>query len=125
MADAIDPNFEHASGSARDCTRVSTGATSRQQRRWPNRPSIAPPSAAATPAAPEEHPALSQPEHPWRKRLLLLALAAGLVDGAYALTPAIKTALNTISTDDAYVDGHVTFVAARVTGTSERGIRRR
>ncbi len=48
--------------------------------------------------------------------MLLLALAGGLVYGAYALAPAIKTALITISTDDAYVDGHVTFVAARVPG---------
>jgi membrane fusion protein, multidrug efflux system len=30
--------------------------------------------------------------------------------------PAIQLALNTVSTDDAYVNGHVTFVAARVSG---------
>jgi len=30
--------------------------------------------------------------------------------------PRIQLALNTVSTDDAYVNGHVTFVAARVSG---------
>ncbi len=30
--------------------------------------------------------------------------------------PRIITALNTVSTDDAYVNGHVTFVAARLPG---------
>ena len=34
----------------------------------------------------------------------------------YFAIPAAMRALNTISTDDAYVNGHVTFVAARVPG---------
>jgi membrane fusion protein (multidrug efflux system) len=38
-----------------------------------------------------------------------------LVGGYFAITWTI-TALNTISTDDAYINGHVTFVAARVPG---------
>jgi membrane fusion protein (multidrug efflux system) len=42
----------------------------------------------------------------------LLALAAGV----YFLIPWVLTALNTVSTDDAYVNGHVTFVAPRVAG---------
>ena len=32
------------------------------------------------------------------------------------LVPSLVTALNTVSTDDAYVNGHVTFVAPRVAG---------
>jgi membrane fusion protein (multidrug efflux system) len=36
--------------------------------------------------------------------------------GGYFLVPWVDTALNTVSTDDAYVNGHVTFVAPRVTG---------
>jgi membrane fusion protein (multidrug efflux system) len=35
---------------------------------------------------------------------------------AYFLVPWVDTTLNTISTDDAYVNGHVTFVAPRVSG---------
>jgi membrane fusion protein (multidrug efflux system) len=42
----------------------------------------------------------------------LIALAAGI----YFLIPWVLTALNTVSTDDAYVNGHVTFVAPRVKG---------
>jgi membrane fusion protein (multidrug efflux system) len=52
-----------------------------------------------------------------RRRLLLggatiLLLAVILVFGI----PWIRQTLNTVSTDDAYVNGHVTFVAARVPG---------
>jgi membrane fusion protein, multidrug efflux system len=34
--------------------------------------------------------------------------------------PWIQLTLNTVSTDDAYVNGHVTFVAARVSGQIAR-----
>jgi membrane fusion protein (multidrug efflux system) len=44
----------------------------------------------------------------------------GLAVGAYYLVPWVITALNTASTDDAYVNGHVTFVAPRVTGQVTR-----
>jgi membrane fusion protein (multidrug efflux system) len=36
------------------------------------------------------------------------------------LKPAVETALNTVSTDDAYVNGHVTLVAPRVSGQVSR-----
>jgi membrane fusion protein (multidrug efflux system) len=45
-------------------------------------------------------------------------IVLGLV--AYFLVPWITTALNTVSTDDAYVNGHVTFVAPRVAGQVAR-----
>ncbi len=35
---------------------------------------------------------------------------------AYFLAPWVSTALNTVSTDDAFVNGHYTFVAPRVPG---------
>ncbi len=57
-----------------------------------------------------------QTAHPWRKRLLLALVVAGLGAGGYALVPTIKMALSTVSTDDAYVNGHVTFLAPRVSG---------
>ncbi len=40
----------------------------------------------------------------------------GLAVGAHFLAPRVETALNTVSTDDAYVNGHVTLVAPRVPG---------
>ena len=69
-------------------------------------PRAAPPE---TPAAPE------RPRHR-RKLLLLGAVVAAVVVGGYFLVPWVITALNTVSTDDAYVNGHVTLVAPRVSG---------
>jgi membrane fusion protein, multidrug efflux system len=52
-----------------------------------------------------------------RRRLLMGALAAlVLVIVVVFGIPWIRETLNTVSTDDAYVNGHVTFVAARVPG---------
>jgi membrane fusion protein, multidrug efflux system len=55
---------------------------------------------------------------PRRKRTLLLGVLGALVLAAIGIfgVPWIRLALNTVSTDDAYVNGHVTFVAARVSG---------
>src|SRR6516225_354628 len=46
----------------------------------------------------------------------VLVLAAALIFGV----PWIRLTLNTVSTDDAYVNGHATFVAARVSGQIAR-----
>src|SRR5262249_43944955 len=56
------------------------------------------------------------PSHRRRRWLLLALLTAGLAVGAYYLVPWVITALNTVSTDDAYVNGHVTFLAPRGSG---------
>jgi membrane fusion protein (multidrug efflux system) len=61
-------------------------------------------------------PAAAPPGHRYRKWLLLAGTVAALVVGSYFLVPWVDTALNTVSTDDAYVNGHVTFVAPRVSG---------
>ena len=58
--------------------------------------------------------------HPWRKRMLWAVVLVGLGFGGYRLVPVAETMLNTISTDDAYVNGHVTFVAPRVSGQVSR-----
>ena len=51
-----------------------------------------------------------------RRPLAPLILAGALWFGI----PWVQTTLNTVSTDDAYVNGHVTFVAARVKGQVSR-----
>ena len=56
------------------------------------------------------------PSHPWRKALLWAGAVAGLALGGYYLAPTVKTMLDTVTTDDAYVNGHVTYVAPRVAG---------
>ncbi len=40
--------------------------------------------------------------------------------GGYLLAPIVEMMLNTVSTDDAYVNGHVTFMAPRVAGQVSR-----
>ena len=81
-------------------------------------PNAAAPSAVATDAAP--HP--TSPPVPaikrhgrqrWLWTVVCLLVLGGL---AYYYTPSVVRTLTTISTDDAYVNGHVTFVAPRVTG---------
>jgi membrane fusion protein, multidrug efflux system len=67
--------------------------------------------APSAPNAPTSH-------QPIRRRRLLLG-AAAVVLLAVILgfgIPWVRQALNTVSTDDAFVNGHVTFVAARVPG---------
>jgi membrane fusion protein, multidrug efflux system len=69
-------------------------------------------SAKATPAH----------QRPRLKRRLVMGALAALVLAAIGVfgIPRIQLALNTVSTDDAYVNGHVTFVAARVSGQIAR-----
>jgi membrane fusion protein, multidrug efflux system len=57
-----------------------------------------------------------------RRRTLLLGALGALVLAAASIwgIPRIRLTLNTISTDDAYVNGHVTFVAPRVAGQISR-----
>ena len=45
---------------------------------------------------------------------------AGLALGGYFLAPIVRTMLETVSTDDAYVNGYVTLVAPRVAGQVAR-----
>ena len=76
--------------------------------------------SAQTP--PESAPAPQQaPKAPAKRRLLagvvgVIVLAILLVVGI----PWVKEMLNTVSTDDAFVNGHVTFVAPRVPGQISR-----
>jgi membrane fusion protein (multidrug efflux system) len=76
--------------------------------------------SAQTP--PEPGPVPQEARKASRKRKLLAGvlgvavLAVLLVFG----TPLVEEMLNTVSTDDAYVNGHVTFVAPRVAGQISR-----
>ena len=66
---------------------------------------------AASDSPPATPPPAGAPSHPWRKALLWAGTVAGLALGAYFLAPTVKTMLETVSTDDAYVNGDVTLVA--------------
>src|SRR3954468_18736299 len=60
--------------------------------------------------------------HQWitRRTLLIGALGAAVLAVAVLGTPRIRFALSTVSTDDAFVNGHVTFLAPRVQGQVSR-----
>jgi membrane fusion protein, multidrug efflux system len=78
---------------------------------------------APTPQAPPSSGTVSPEKRKatrWRE-LLLGAAGVLLVAGALWFgIPWVRMTLNTVSTDDAYVNGHVTFVAARVRGQVSR-----
>jgi membrane fusion protein (multidrug efflux system) len=71
-------------------------------------------STTSSPGATDQLP--SPPTHPLRKWLLLVLAVFGLAVAVYFGVPWVVTMLTTVSTDDAYVNGHVTFVAPRVAG---------
>jgi membrane fusion protein (multidrug efflux system) len=72
-------------------------------------------SVQTAPVAPPNH----RPR--WKRRLAIGVLAALVLAGIWKFgVPWIELTLNTVSTDDAYVNGHVTFVAARVSGQIAR-----
>jgi membrane fusion protein (multidrug efflux system) len=83
----------------------------------PMSPSANAPTLANEATAP---PPPSSPPHArgrWRRRAVLwgsIIVAVGVA--CYFAIPWVKDALNTVSTDDAYVNSHVTFVAPRVQG---------
>jgi membrane fusion protein, multidrug efflux system len=99
-----------------------------EQRRETSEPGDGRTSArSADPAPARETPAAAEtasPEKPkasWRRKTLLGALGVLILAGALWFgVPWVETTLNTVSTDDAYVNGHVTFVAARVKGQVAR-----
>ncbi len=68
-------------------------------------------TGAPAPQLPPEHMARSR-----RSKWLLVIIVAAIVLMVIFGIPFINHLINTISTDDAYVNGHVTYVAPRVTG---------
>ncbi len=78
-----------------------------------------PPSPTPSSPTPASAGAVSPEKRKVTRRGRILLAAAGVLILAAALwfgIPWVRTTLNTVSTDDAYVNGHVTFVAARVRG---------
>jgi membrane fusion protein, multidrug efflux system len=74
-----------------------------------------PPADAAAPPTPPPHQGFTR-----RRMLLIGVLGAVVIAAAVYGIPWIRFTLNTVSTDDAFVNGHVTFVAPRVHGQVAR-----
>ena len=68
----------------------------------------------------KEPQADEKPRPAWVKYVVIAVIVIGLLVSLPFLIPWIVTVLNTVSTDDAYVNGHVTFVAPRVGGQVSR-----
>jgi membrane fusion protein, multidrug efflux system len=82
-----------------------------------------PGSTNAQPAAKSDAPAAHDAQTPRKPRRKILFGVLGVVVLAVVVVfgiPWIKAMLSTVSTDDAYVNGHVTFVAPRVAGQISR-----
>jgi membrane fusion protein (multidrug efflux system) len=73
----------------------------------------APAAGVHPPAAP---PAVATTPRSWVRWVKWGVGVLALVAVGYYFTPTIVRAFTTVSTDDAYVNGHVTFVAPRVAG---------
>jgi membrane fusion protein (multidrug efflux system) len=106
---------EQQSADSRESTRIdaSPGAKKapsvEQGRKFPGE------DFSSTQAPPAHH----RPR--WKRRLLVGVLAALVLAAIWIYgIPWIQLTLNTVSTDDAYVNGHVTFVAPRVSGQIAR-----
>ena len=77
------------------------------------RATVATTTGVATPPVAAKRPG-------WKRPLVVVLVVAAVVGSGIVLSPMIVTALETVSTDDAYVNGHVTFVAPRVAGQVAR-----
>ena len=75
---------------------------------------LPPTDPASTPAPPANQ------RFTRRRKLLIGALGAVVIAAAVFGIPWIRFVLSTVSTDDAFVNGHVTFVAPRVRGQVAR-----
>jgi membrane fusion protein (multidrug efflux system) len=100
-SESLGSNAEPISGD-----RPAASAAVADQQRAP-----APGSHAASPHGAAEH------RKPSARRVIVSAIVVVVLAAAvFYGVPYVMRAINTVSTDDAYVNGHVTFVAARVPG---------
>ena len=75
---------------------------------------------AETPALLPEQENTPAPTPPRRRHLLVVIGSTGTILTLVFLVPWVLHSLHTVSTDDAYVNSHVTFVAPRVAGQVAR-----
>jgi membrane fusion protein (multidrug efflux system) len=82
----------------------------------PETPVAEPPPSTVKPAEVKSPSPVGPPGRGRRKILVIAVILVAVAAAGYYALPEIILALHTISTDDAYVNGHVTYVAPRVAG---------
>jgi membrane fusion protein (multidrug efflux system) len=117
MAGPIDSQTSHEPQAARP---VTAAAQSPNPAPLPAEQATAAGHRAASKANDAVGANVAPPRGGARRWILCGGVAALVLVGAYLLTPWVITGFNTVSTDDAYVNGHVTFVAPRVAGQVSR-----
>jgi membrane fusion protein (multidrug efflux system) len=97
-------------------TRVQTGKPTRTAASPSQSEANAPPTGGSPKARESQPQVAAPPSHRYRRWLWLAATVIAILLAGHFLVPLVETVLNTVSTDDAYVNGHLTFVAPRVSG---------
>ena len=105
---------------APDMTDQSNKALDAQPTAKRDAPAVDP--AKSAPPPPESGPAPQEaPKTKWKRKLVAGALGVAVLAVLIVFgVPLVEEMLNTVSTDDAFVNGHVTFVAPRVAGQISR-----
>jgi membrane fusion protein, multidrug efflux system len=107
-------------GSGKSRAPLPDPATATANREQPTAHAPATPAEEVDPAGKQAtaqaSPAARSSSRISRKQFIVAGTLVGVAAAGYLLLPIVRTALNTVSTDDAYVNGHVTFVAPRVAG---------
>jgi membrane fusion protein (multidrug efflux system) len=115
-ANAATPTSPASAATPHDTTAIAQGDGPGRKQAVPT-PSPPPAAMSLSAGMPSAGPTSSgPPAHRVRKWLMLAGAAVVVAAAAYFFVPWVITALNTVSTDDAYVNGHVTLVAPRVAG---------
>src|SRR6478736_3920010 len=92
---------------------TETAKPAEAHRDGPEATKVATVQAAPTTPTPTTPPT----RHPIRRVVIGALVVVAIIAALYYGLPAARTAMTTVSTDDAYVNAHVTFVAPRIAET--------
>jgi len=116
----MSSTVDHASQSGRT-PNEATGPTAGRDERPEAAASAAGAPTAAPPGAPNHAESAASPTVPVaasgnRKHIVIVAAVVSVLACGYFLLPWLRKELSTVSTDDAFINGHATMVAPRVSG---------
>ncbi len=125
MTDTDDHNPQHSTPASSRAGEAAAGEAAAGEAAADGKETVAPVPLPASRTAPQADFSVprspddaegARQSHPLRNVLLVVAGVAVVLVAGYYIVPWVRLSLRTVSTDDAYVNGHVTFVAPRVAG---------